>query len=125
LFTLTEPITSVTSAQAISAQFTVVRVENSTLNDSSTQQSNFLQSITEAIRLLDIMCYNGWFRIDDSQAADWGAINEGQTAEWIAIGPEQAAAWEAIDSAETANWGNIDGEQTPDWGTINTKQPCS
>ena len=90
------------SSESISAQFIVVNVENTGINDSSTQQSDFLQSITEAITLLDDICYNGWFRIDDSQTPSWTAI-----------------------STPSGTWTDINDAQTPNWGTIDTSQPCS
>jgi len=101
-FTISEPITSVISNQSISAQFVVVDVENVNMNDLSTQQSNYLQSITEAITLLDVLCYNGWFRIDDSQFAGWTAI-----------------------TTPSGVWVDINNAQTPGWDTIDTSQPCS
>jgi hypothetical protein len=60
-----------------------------------------LQSITEAVTLLDDLCYNGWFRIDDSQNANWLAI-----------------------STPAGVWVDINDAQTPSWGVIDTSQPC-
>jgi hypothetical protein len=65
--------------------------------------ANFAASINEVVEMLDVLCYNGWFRIDDSQTASWGAIG----------------------TSQTPNWTNINDAQTPSWGVIDTKQPCS
>lgn len=124
LFSIAEPI-NVASEQTISSQFIVVNVENIQLNDSSTQQSTFLEAIVEAVTILDKLCYNGWFKIDDSQTADWGPINEAQTPVWTDIVDSQTPDWNAISGPGSASWADINDNQTPDWGTIDTKQPCS
>jgi hypothetical protein len=76
--------------------------ENTGIQDSYTVVSDYLQSITEAVTLLDKLCYNGWFRIDDSQSAGWTAITT-PSGVWIDVNDAQAAGW----------------------GTIDTSQPCS
>jgi len=60
------------------------------------------QSIIEAITLLDDICYNGWFRIDDSQTPSWNAI-----------------------ATPAGVWVDINDAQTPSWGTIPTTVPCT
>jgi hypothetical protein len=122
LFTITEPFTA-NDNRAISAQFVVVNVENVRLNDASTQQYNFLQSITEAITVLDNLCYNGWFRIDDSQNAAWAAISTPMGV-WVDVNDAQTASWTAI-STPAGTWTDVNDAQTPSWGTIDTSQPCS
>jgi hypothetical protein len=76
--------------------------ENVRVQDSYTVVSDYLFSITEAITLLDDLCYNGWFRIDDSQSPAWAAI-----------------------ATPAGVWVDINDAQTPGWGTIDTSQPCS
>jgi len=53
--------------------------------------------------ILDNLCYNGWFKIDDSQTASWSVIAAPGSAGWI----------------------DINDSQTPSWGAIDTSQPCS
>jgi hypothetical protein len=118
---ITEPFSVNDSSVAIN-QFTVVRVENVGVNDGSIQQSDFLQSITEAITLLDDLCYNGWFRIDDSQNASWAAISTPMGV-WVDINDAQAPSWAAI-STPAGVWVDVNDAQTPSWGVIDTSQPC-
>jgi hypothetical protein len=76
--------------------------ENTGIQDSYSVVFNYLASIEEAITLLDELCYNGWFRIDDNQSAEWTAI-----------------------TTPIGVWVDVNDAQTPGWGTINTSQPCS
>ena len=89
-------------ANTSSANFLLSRTENIGVNDSYVVVANFATSITEAITLLDDLCYNGWFKIDDSQ-----------TPSWTAIGAAPAGVWVDVNDA-----------QTPSWGAIDTSQPC-
>jgi hypothetical protein len=52
--------------------------ENIRVQDSYTVVSDYLFSITEAVTLLDDLCYNGWFKINTSQSAGWTGIDTAQ-----------------------------------------------
>jgi hypothetical protein len=84
--------------------------------------ANFATSVTEAITLLDDLCYNGWFRIDDSQTPSWAAIAT-PAGVWVDVNDAQTPSWTAI-STPAGTWNDINDDQTPSWGTIDTSQPC-
>jgi hypothetical protein len=102
LFALTEPST-VEDPLIINAQFPVVRLENSRVNDTSTDQFGYLEFIVEDIRVLDVICYNGWFKIENNQTVTWNSIA----------------------NTQTPNWSNINDDQTQNWDRIDTTQSCS
>lgn len=86
--------------------------------------ANFNTSIEEIVYMLDNLCYNGWFKIDDSQAALWGNITTPVDV-WSNINTNQTAGWAAIPSSMAVGWNTINTINIPNWGTIDTKQPCS
>jgi len=98
---ITENI-GLTEAQAASLQLLFSITENVIIDDIESFRVDYVTAIFENVGLLDIICYNGWFRIDDSQTPSWTAI-----------------------STPAGAWTDVNDAQTPSWGTIDTSQPCS
>ena len=100
-----------------------VITENLNSNDVITVNANFNSSVNEVFYMLDDICYNGWFKIDDDQTAMWSQISTPSNV-WTNVNSSQVAGWATV-STPSGVWTNINGAQTPSWGTIDTSQPCS
>ena len=122
------------SVELVAAQFQNSIVENLNSADSSTQQSNFLQTITEAVSLLDSQFPRGWFTIDDSQNANWGfrqqtftdIANFGGTPfaslSFAGYATVSGNVPDPIVPDTNANWVQINNSQTEGWVEINNFQ---
>ena len=133
LFSITENF-GVADAQIFHAQFAESITENTAIADYNTQISNFLESIAENFGLLDNSCVFGWFKIDDTQTANWGTqplvVNEihvfgGATFGGVPfagiltvteqnnypIGTTPTTAWNTVNTTDNASWIVIDNRQ--------------
>jgi len=114
---------TVASVESIQATFVRLVTENINAADLNSVKTDYITAVFENVGLLDIICYNGWFKIDDNQSASWTAISTPGGA-WVGVNDAQTPSWTTI-STPAGAWTDINDSQTANWDTIDTKQPCS
>jgi len=114
---------TVTSVESIQATFVRLVTENINAADLNSVKTDYITAVFENVGLLDIICYNGWFKIDDNQSASWTAISTPGGA-WVGVNDAQTPSWTTI-STPAGAWTDINDSQTASWDTIDTSQPCN
>jgi hypothetical protein len=125
------------SIESIQATFVSLITENINAADLNSVKMDYLVAVFENAGLLDIICYNGWFKIDTNQSSAWSNITTTNYPFWGTINTNtvgEIVGWTNI-SLNTVIWVNTLGNTVrwvsssivpiPTWNNINTSQPCS
>jgi len=126
----------VASTQLIQANFSESIAENTNLADFSTQQSTFLEYIAENVVLGDNACVIGWFKINDSQTANWGTqpvvINEvavfgGATFGGVPFAGNMYTTEQStypVGYSPTIVWAQVNTNENSNWTVVDNTQKC-
>ena len=98
--------------------------------------TSYAASLSENIRILDNECVFGWFKIDDTQTANWGTqtviINEisvfgGATFGGVPFAGNMYTTEQSgypIGTTPTIVWNQININDSPNWTLIDNTQKC-
>lgn len=132
-FSIVENLNSAAS-QTIQAQFALSATEAITIAETEGITAQFNPSIVEAFSILDSLFVRGWFRIDDSEDANWGyrvqTITQAGTFAGFTFGGLPFAGYLSFSGSipdpivpdTTPNWTQIDDTQSNTWILIDDSQ---